>query len=172
MNDDDTQPSEMPAQPKTKEIPAARPEDILLAEVRNGFRAINQRLDSLEGSDRSIADEVQRLGREIVDLRADGRRHDEDIRRLSDRTKETNAQTSSADLGQAAALAEEKVAREALAKEVRDIASTLKEQNDFMGLGKKGVEWLRSKEARADIMRVATLIGVAYAALKAAGLIK
>jgi hypothetical protein len=41
-----------------------------------------------------------------------------------------------------------------------------------MGMGKRGLEWLRSKEARADIMRVVTLIIVAYAALRQAGVIK
>ncbi len=49
---------------------------------------------------------------------------------------------------------------------------TLQKQSDFMGMGKKGIEWLRSKEARADIVRFITLVGVGYAALKSAGVIK
>ncbi len=49
---------------------------------------------------------------------------------------------------------------------------TLEKQSDFMGMGKKGLAWLRSKEARADIIRFITLVGVGYAALKSAGVIK
>ncbi len=59
-----------------------------------------------------------------------------------------------------------------LAVKVDALGATLADQSDFMGMGKKGMEWLRSKEARADIVRFVTLIGVGYAALKTAGIIK
>lgn len=155
MSNDDTQPSEMPPQPKTKEIPAARPEDILLAEVRNGFRAINTRLDTLEGVDRDIAGEVSRMGREIVDLRADGRRHEDDIRRLSDRTKETHASASNADMGQAAALADEKTAREALAAKVDELSATNAAQLAILNR----IDKLASNPL---VKTIATVIGTAF----------
>jgi hypothetical protein len=124
---------------KPPEKPTVRMEQVpdwavaLSQSVNVGFRSVNERLDKLEGSDKSISDEVQRLSRDVVDLRADGRRFDEDIRRLSERTKDTSARASQGDLEQASQLAQEKVAREALAAEVADLKATNATQLAILG---------------------------------------
>jgi hypothetical protein len=45
-----------------------------------------------------LADEVSQMGLDVKDLRAADRRHEDDIRRLSERTKDTNASASSSSL--------------------------------------------------------------------------
>lgn len=127
MNDDDTQPSEMPPQPKTREIPAPRPEEILLAEVRSGFRSVNQRLDTqdatmeklvtegIESNVRLTRIEVRVEGAELRVAELESR-----IGRTSSRVKEVSQQ----DMAQDAQLAQERAAREALAAKVDAIAKT------------------------------------------------
>lgn len=88
-------------------------------------------------------------------------------------------QSSSVDLDHEAKIADVIVETNALKKAIHDTnalavsaVDTLKAQSDFMGMGKQGLAWLRSKEARADIVRAVTLIAAGYAALKQMGVIK
>lgn len=113
---EDSSLSEATEQPRTVELPAIPQWAIeLQTSLRGGFTAVNSRLDSLEGANRNVSDEVSRLRREVVDIRSEHVRHDEDIKRLSLRTKGTDARTSENDLEQIAQLAQERAAREALA---------------------------------------------------------
>jgi hypothetical protein len=61
MSDDEvTQPSVMPAQPKTQELPAADKQDILLAEMRRGFGTVNTRLDQHDTKlDKAITEGIE-----------------------------------------------------------------------------------------------------------------
>jgi hypothetical protein len=105
-----------PAQPPTVKFDAPPPWAIELSmNVNQGFRAVNVRLDTLEGSDKSIADEVSRLRRDVVDVRSENVRHDEEIRRLSTRAKVMIERGSDADMAIESQLMQERTAREALA---------------------------------------------------------
>jgi len=107
---------EPPAQPSTVKFDAPPPWAIELStSVNQGFRAVNVRLDTLEGSDKNIADEVSRLRRDIVDIRSENVRHDEEIRRLSTRAKAMIEKGSDADMALESQLMQERTAREALA---------------------------------------------------------
>jgi hypothetical protein len=48
---------------------------------------------------------------------------------------------------------------------------TLDKQSNAMGLGRKGLDWLLSKDGRATMVRVATAAAATYAALHQAGVI-
>jgi hypothetical protein len=48
----------------------------------------------------------------------------------------------------------------------------LEKQSKRMGIGVQGLQWAASKDGRASVMRLVTLVGVVYAALKTAGIIK
>ncbi len=99
---------DMPGQPTTKELPAV-PQwaaDLIIS-VKGGFASVNERLDGLEGTDKTLANEVARVVIAVEDLRAADRRHEDDIRRLSERTKDTSRTASSSSLEQHAKLAEE-----------------------------------------------------------------
>lgn len=97
----------------------------LATNMRAGFVSVNSRLDNLEGSDKNIADEVSRVRRDIVDLRSDTARHEDEIRRLSIRTNGTAATASQNDLEAATQLAQERAAREALAAEHAETRATV-----------------------------------------------
>lgn len=122
---------EMPPQPKTQQLPAVPSwASELIMSVKGGFArqderfdSVDVRLDGLEGADKTLANKVQDMSVDIRQLRDADVRHEEEFRRLSMRTKDTNANASSssleheAKLGLAlAALAEEKAKREALEK--------------------------------------------------------
>jgi hypothetical protein len=51
-------------------------------------------------------------------------------------------------------------------------AKTLQEQSDFMGIGKRGITWVGSKEGRAALTQAAIVVGVVYGILKSAGVFK
>ncbi len=117
MSNDD-----IPPQPTTKGL-AAVPQWAadLIVSVKSGFTSVNERLDGLEGTDKTLADEVGRIGRDVNELRNADRRHEDDIRRLSERTKDTSANASNADLAHESRLAAEIVARQELAAKVDSI---------------------------------------------------
>ncbi len=81
-------------------------------------------------------------------------------------------QLSDSDLGQAKALADEIVARRTVEAKVDQLVLATKEQSDFLGIGKRGLQWLASKEGRAAVAQIAIVIGVAYETLRKAGVIK
>ncbi len=51
-------------------------------------------------------------------------------------------------------------------------AATLQEQSDFMGVGKRGLQWLSSKEGRNALAQLGAAVVVVYEALKHVGAIK
>jgi hypothetical protein len=119
----------MSGQPKTAEISAVPQWAAdLIVSVKSGFTSVNERLDGLEGTDKTLADEVGRIGRDVNELRNADRRHEDDIRRLSDRTKESSATASSADLAHESRLAQEIVARQELAAKLDALTSTQETQ--------------------------------------------
>ena len=115
--------SDMPEQPKTTQLPAADPVHVLLLQMQRSieakldsrFDSVDQRLDGLEGTDKTLANEVARVVIAVEDLRCADRRHEDDIRRLSERTRDTSATASSAGLEHESRLAQEIVARQELA---------------------------------------------------------
>lgn len=92
----------------------------LTEKVVGGFTAVNVRLDGLEGTDKTLANEVARMSTAVDDLRAADRRHEDDVRRLSDRIKAP----SSADLSNESLIASEIVARTELAAKVDALTAT------------------------------------------------
>lgn len=90
----------------------------------------------------------------------------------STRTSARVTQASESDLAQAAQLAQERGAREALAVKVEDVVTTLKAQSDFMGMGKRGLTWLASKEGRTAVAQALAAIVFLYEGLKHAGVVK
>lgn len=88
-------------------------------------------------------------------------------------------QSSEVDLDHEAKIAAAIIRQDKLEKAIHDtnaLASaavdTLKDQSDFMGMGKKGIAYLASKEGRAAIMQAAATVAAFYAALKAAGVLR
>lgn len=149
----------------------------LSTKVEEGFRQTNANIDLVTGDVRSLKTDVNEL--KAWKLRVESNPTDpppltsERVRMVID------AHPSQMDLEQQSKLAEVIIKDEARDKaiaETRELAekaaAELKKQSDFMGIGKKGLAWLRSKDARGDIMAAVTLIGIAYTALKAAGVIK
>lgn len=86
--------------------------------------------------------------------------------------EEVLGQPSQLDLDEQAKLATTIVRVQGLEEAIHETRAIVEEQSNFMGIGKKGLEWLRSKEARADIVRVITLLTAAFIAAKQSGLIK
>jgi hypothetical protein len=115
---------EMPPQPKTTQLPQVPEWAIeLTRSVKGGFAAVNDRLDGLERTDKTLADKVSDMSVDIRQLRDADVRHEDEFRRLSVRTKDTSANASSASLEHEAKLglaladlAEERAKREALEK--------------------------------------------------------
>jgi predicted nucleic acid-binding Zn-ribbon protein len=105
---------DMPEQPKTKEIPAAKPEDILLAELRSGFRTVNARLDVQDATLDNVVREGQRTNVRLTRIEERVDEVETRMGRTSSRVKEV----SQADLAHDAQLAQERAAREALAQKV------------------------------------------------------
>ena len=119
---------------KTVELPSVPDWAVKLTEkVVGGFTAVNIRLDGLEGTDRRLADEVNSMGIDLKDLRAADRRHEDDIRRLSERTKDTSLTASQNDLEAAAQLAQERAARETLDAKVDSLTATQETQLAILG---------------------------------------
>lgn len=125
---------ELPEQPKTVSLPQVPEWAIELTKsVKGGFAAVNTRLDGLEGTDKTLADAVNRMDSDVKELRSGQRRNEEDIRRLSDRTKDTSLTASQGDLEGAAQLAQERQAREELATKVDALTSTQETQLAILG---------------------------------------
>lgn len=187
MSNDDS----MPPQPKTKELPAPDRMDIIANELKALIINTTKSLDNKVAIGFQKSDEKRDLNHQIVMnkfeqhdarltiLEAAKLAHDQRATASSDRVRALHDTTSQHDLEHEAKIAANIIKTEALdtaVHETRAIAEKawkeISKQSDFMGIGKKGLEWLRSKEARTDAIRVATLIGAVYAALKAAGVIK
>ena len=124
------------AQPKTTELPAV-PQwaaelvigvKALNASVTERFDSVDKRLTELAGSDKTLTDQMTDLDTEFRDMRTRQRSAEDDIRRLSMRTKDTNVNASKQDLEQAAQLAQEREAREALATKVDALTATQETQ--------------------------------------------
>ncbi len=79
---------------------------------------------------------------------------------------------STSNAEQDAQLAQERMAREALAAKVDKLDEVLQAQSDFMGIGKRGAEWLASKEGRTAMAQLGAAIVVLYEALKHGGVLK
>ncbi|MBA2684748.1 MAG: hypothetical protein H0U66_09680 [Gemmatimonadaceae bacterium] len=97
------------------------------------------------------------------------------LENLEDRAGKTSLAVKGAsqvDLEHEAKLAENIVKTQQLESAIHETRAIVEQQSDFMGIGKKGLEWLRSKEARADIMRAVTLIAAGYAALHQMGVVR
>ena len=52
--------------------------------------------------------------------------------------------------------------------QIMAVKAELISQSSVMGIGKKGLDWIKSNEGRNTMVRIATLLGVMYAAFKAA----
>ncbi len=174
MNDDDTQPSasSMPEQPKTKELPAADPVQVLLMRLQSGmdagFRETNANISVVSSALDVVKDRVHVIEKWKVDQDARAARTSDGVRGLS-----------SSDLEQQAKIAAGVIRADALETAIHETkelalqaAATLKEQSDFMGLGKKGLKWVGSKEGRAALSQAAIVVGVVYGILKSAGVLK
>ncbi|HXG69976.1 MAG TPA: hypothetical protein VNJ04_05105 [Gemmatimonadaceae bacterium] len=105
---------DMPAQPTTKQIPAADPVQVLLLQLKSsmdtGFRETNANIDLLSGDLTSVKAEVRAIQTWKGEQEA-----------RSTRTSHRVQQVSDADLEQSAQLAQERSAREALATKVGDL---------------------------------------------------
>ena len=182
-----------PEQPKTTELEAPSPEMILLTRLSKsmdrGFATMEDRLDAQD-----VTSEKQ--SKKLDTVVADGEKAIERLGRIEDRVHRVEIRvedlegrtgkhslavrgSSQVNLEQDAQLAQEMAAREELAKEhaatkalVLETKQILEDQSDFMGMGKKGLTWLGSKEGRAAMMQLAATIAAFYAALKAAGVFK
>lgn len=125
---DEDKPAEMP----TVQMAATPDWAVKLFETVNGMRieqatrfdAIDTRLSGLEGTDKTLADAVNRLDLDVRDVRASARQHDEEIRRLSDRTKDTSKNASSADMALEAAQAKQLESHNALVAKVDSLTSS------------------------------------------------
>ncbi len=104
--EDETKPSgrmdpraEPPEQPKTTQLPAVPEWAVELTKsVKLGFSTVNVQLEELKGTDKTLTDAMTEMDAEFKDMRTRQRSAEEDIRRLSMRTKDTNVATSKADL--------------------------------------------------------------------------
>ncbi len=95
----------------------------------------------------------------------------------------TDSYTSKVDLEQQARLADQ-IVKDAERDAERDrrieethaiaigTAAAVQEQSDFMGMGRKGVKWLMSKDGRTGLAQLAAALVAAYETLKLAGVLK
>lgn len=156
---------DMPDQPKTQQMPAADKTDISIAELKtlviNGFRAVKLDMNAQGGQIGVIQKQLDILFEWKGGV-------EERLKNNSQRA----AATSDIDLDHEAKIAATIVKTEQLETAIHETRAIVAEQSRFMGIGKQGLAWLRSKDGRADVIRIATLIGVAYATLKQAGVLK
>ena len=125
----------------TTELPAPDPVALQLCRMQQSieakldarFDSVDERLDGLEGTDKTLANEVARVVLAVEDLRCADRRHEDDIKRLSDRTRDTSANASSADLAHESRLAQEIVARQELAAKLDALTTTQETQLAILG---------------------------------------
>ena len=123
--------------------------------------ATNAILEAIAGVSRDVRD----LGHRIDD-------HDDEIRSLRRAIHGSKAPplTSTTPLavmarqGSQASFDVEELRGELLA-----VRTELGRQSSAMGIGKRGLDWLFSRNGANTIVRLATLAGAAYAALRAAG---
>ncbi len=190
-NEDETQPSgrkdaraEPPEQPKTKQIPAASPVEILLTQIRTamdaGFRETNANIDLVTGDVKSLKADVRNLQEWKLVVEKQPTVTSERVRAIAD------GYTSQVDLQHEAALSAEiiknrerdrKIAdthalAEAAGIELAKQSAELAKQSRAMGIGVAGLKWVVSKEGRATMTQLAILIGVLYGTLKGAGVVK
>ena len=123
----------MPEQPKTMQLPAADKNEILLAELKalvvSGFNSVNAKVDRVETNLGIVSDDVRVTKDRLANAE----------NRLS--TLETRAQTTSefaraaskTDLEQAAQLAQERAAREALATKLDELSTSQATQLAILG---------------------------------------
>lgn len=120
----------MPAQPKTTELPAADPVQVLLLKmqrsIEKGFIAVDDRLDRQEATLRKVADDGvetnTRLARVEVRVEA-AERSVGDLEGRIGRTSTRVREASQVDLAHDAQLAQERAAREELAAKVDKLLS-------------------------------------------------
>jgi hypothetical protein len=129
----------------SNEVTAAR------AETGHRFDAIDTRLGGLEGAEKTLSDTVSRLVTDVEHLQNTDRRHDEDVRRLSDRAKSP----SSSDLAIEAKLAVEIEARNALA---RDLATVKAETSAQTLMLRQLVKLTEKPVVKLAITAIATAI--------------
>lgn len=93
---------EPPEQPRTAQLPAAKPEDILVAELRLGFRTITTRLDTQDATLDAVVREGQRANSRLtrIEERVD------DFEGRIGRTSSRVRQDSEMDMSRDAKLAE------------------------------------------------------------------
>ena len=168
-----------PEQPKTVAIPKADKNEILLAELKSmvagGFAEVHVELGGLDTKvDRLEANQALQGGQVSVvqsEIRTLFEWKGAVEARLSSNSMRAAA-TSSIDLDHEAKIAATITKTDLLEKAIHETRAIVEEQSTFMGIGKRGVEWLRSPNGTRDVIRIATLIGVAYATLRQAGVIK
>lgn len=144
-------------------------------EAAENFTKVEGRLTSQDTKlDKVITEGIEanvRLDR--VEVRLTGAEARVDI--LEGRAVNTSLRVKGAsDVGleASAQLAQERASREALATKVDKLDEVLKAQSDFMGMGKRGAEWLVSEKGRTALAQAAVAVVSAYEVLKHGGVIK
>ncbi len=97
----------------------------------------------------------------------------------SERVREIADQPSKPDLALQAAQAAEILKNQERDKKIEEThemavkaIETLKEQSDFMGMGKRGAQWVVSKEGRTVMAQIGAALVCAYEFFKHSGVIK
>lgn len=156
----------------TATVTTVSPEMVAIAHLSE---VIGARLDSQDTKlDKIVTGGIDTNVRlERVEVRLTGAEARVDI--LEGRAVNTSLRVQGASQGAiegAAQLAQERAAREALTAKVDKLDEVLKAQSDFMGMGKRGAEWLASKEGRTAMAQAGAAIVVLYEALKHGGVLK
>jgi len=122
--------------------------------------------DAILSAIAGVSQDVRDLGSRIDD-------HDDELRSLrraihgSKKPPDMNGTTPLAVMARQGSQASFDV--EEIRGELLAVRSELAKQSNSMGIGKRGLDWLFSKSGATAVVRLATLMGAAYAALHAAG---
>lgn len=147
----------------------------LTQKVGDGFANMDTRMDTFEANQRVQGGQIGVVEKEISLIWEWKGEVNEWRKGASLRAK----QPSSADLENEAKLAVEIVKNQERDRKIEEThalaaaaAETLKAQSDYMGMGKRGAQWLVSKEGRTAMAQAAAALVAFYEVIKHAGVIK
>ncbi len=184
----------MPPQPTTKALPAADKLSLQFSELRmlvvNGFKTqdakMESRLDKVDLTLDTFAHQYGVLRNEVTGLSVDLSTFKasvvERLAKNSDRARHPSAVDLEIKAIQGLEIAKNQDQDKAIAEtraivgdvvdKIGKVNAALQAQSDFMGMGKRGLTWLGSKEGRTALAQLAAAIVFVYEALKHGGVIR
>ncbi len=147
--------AEPPEQPATRELPAATKSEIQFAELKVLIMTTFSALDA------KVAMGFREQDAKFETLFSWKEGVDESLKKNSMRAQASSSVDMTLESRQSQ-----------LETAIVETRAMMQEQNDFLGIGKRGLQWLASKEGRTAMAQAGAAIVVLYEALKHGGIIK